>query len=80
MTPFNILEFQIVAQYALQASRLFCDAQRELNGIPFGTPGREIQVAGLEEVRAVLRSVTDRISEMSARRATPLEVDAEVVP
>jgi hypothetical protein len=79
MTPFNALEFQIVAQYAIRVSGMFCDAQRVLNDIPFGVEGRHQATAKLEEARTVLRKVTDRIMEMRARRAGPPEIDAEVV-
>jgi cob(I)alamin adenosyltransferase len=80
MTPLNCLEFQIVSQYAVCVSGMFYDAQKALNVIPFGTEGRAEAVAKLEYARTVLRAATDRISEMSTRRATPPEVDAEVVP
>jgi hypothetical protein len=76
--PFNTVEFPIVAQYALQASRMFCEAQHVLNDIPFGTEGREKEVAKLEESRCVLRAITDRINEMKESRHENPEEDASL--
>ena len=78
MSPFNTIEFPIIAQYAIRVSGMFREAQKALNAIPFGAEGRAEYVAKLEEARAVLRAVTQRINEMKAVRHGPAEEDASL--